>query len=564
MSARIHSARPGDPGRIGPYRVIGRLGSGGMGTVYAALDPGGRRVAVKVVHPAQAGDDEFRARFKREVELSRRVTGPCLVPLLAADPAAADPWLATPYVPGLTLAEHIATHGPLSGARLYALAAGTAAALAAVHQAGVVHRDVKPGNVILAPDGPRVLDFGIAHALEGTSVTRTGVMTGTAGWISPEGYRTGAVGPAADVFAWGALLAYAATGRLPFGTGAPDAVAARVMSADPDLAGLPDDLLDLATSALAKDPEARPTAAALAGRSTVLLAAQSTHVLRPEAEAPTLTADLVMTGWEGLSTAEDDPAWALARRRVARRRAWLGATAAVTVVAVAAVGTYLMAAHDGDGKPGSTRAGVSTTASAPAPGHRSAARTASPEAVTASPAADAPEAGQEAGTPAGKTSSPDCLPVTYKLPTGPATCESKEDICAVRSPYYIKDIDSLCGGPPALQRVNIISEPSTGGDPGVSYCVAWTGSGSGSGSDTSRDAVLLMNAPGYQCGGDLVSPAGTQEPPGEYTVVFFDTEQDCTPLYPGTRLTYPAVLDYSSLDDGQPPQYVCLSEHVGA
>ncbi|MEU4046080.1 serine/threonine-protein kinase [Streptomyces antibioticus] len=560
LSARIHSARPGDPGRIGPYRVIGRLGSGGMGTVYAALDPGGRRVAVKVVHPAQAGDDEFRARFKREVELSRRVTGPCLVPLLAADPAAADPWLATPYVPGLTLADHIATHGPLSGARLYALAAGTAAALAAVHQAGVVHRDVKPGNVILAPDGPRVLDFGIAHALEGTSVTRTGVMTGTAGWISPEGYRTGAVGPAADVFAWGALLAYAATGRLPFGTGAPDAVAARVMSADPDLAGLPDDLLDLATSALAKDPEARPTAAALAGRSTVLLATQSTHVLRPEAEAPTLTADLVMTGWEGLSTAEDDPAWALARRRVARRRAWLGATAAVTVVAVAAVGTYLMAAHDGDGKPGSTRAGASTTASAPAPGHRSAARTTSPEAVTASPAADAPEAGQEAGTPAGKASSPDCLPVTYKLPTGPATCESKEDICAVRSPYYIKDIDSLCGGPPALQRVNIISEPSTGGDPGVSYCVAWTGSGS----DTSRDAVLLMNAPGYQCGGDVVSPAGTQDPPGEYTVVFFDTEQDCAPLYPGTRLTYPAVLDYSSLDDQQPPQYVCLSEHVGA
>ncbi|MEU1450206.1 protein kinase domain-containing protein, partial [Streptomyces mirabilis] len=171
---RVHPARPGDPGRIGPYRVIGRLGSGGMGTVHAALDPGGRRVAVKVVHPAQAGDEEFRARFKREVEVSGRVTGPCLVPLLAADPGADVPWLATAYVPGLTLGEHIAAHGPLSGARLYALAVGTAAALAAVHAAGVVHRDVKPGNVILAPDGPRVLDFGIAHALDGTSVTRTG------------------------------------------------------------------------------------------------------------------------------------------------------------------------------------------------------------------------------------------------------------------------------------------------------------------------------------------------------------------------------------------------------
>ncbi|MET8695345.1 serine/threonine-protein kinase [Streptomyces bauhiniae] len=158
-------------------------------------------MAVKVVHPAQADDDEFRARFKREVEVSRRVTGPCLVPLLAADPGAAVPWLATAYVPGPTLGEHIAAHGPLSGARLYGLAAGTAAALAAVHTAGVVHRDVKPGNVILAPDGPRVLDFGIAHALDGTSVTRTGVMTGTAGWISPEGYRTGVAGPAGDVFA---------------------------------------------------------------------------------------------------------------------------------------------------------------------------------------------------------------------------------------------------------------------------------------------------------------------------------------------------------------------------
>ncbi|MFD5520723.1 serine/threonine protein kinase [Streptomyces sp. NPDC127066] len=549
---RVHPSRPGDPGRIGPYRVIGRLGSGGMGTVHAALDPSGRRVAVKVVHPAQAGDEEFRARFKREVELSRRVTGPCLVPLLAADPGADVPWLATPYVPGLTLGEHIAEHGPLSGARLYALAVGTAAALAAVHAAGVVHRDVKPGNVILAPDGPRVLDFGIAHALDGTAVTRTGVMTGTAGWISPEGYRTGVAGPAGDVFAWGALIAYAATGRLPFGTGAPDAVAARVMSADPDLSGIPDDLLALVTSALAKTPEERPTAAALAGQCTGLLAAQATQVLRPGAEAPTLAGDLVTAGWEGLPAAGDDPAWTLARRRIVRRRNWFVAAAAVTGFVVAAAGTILIADQIRDGQRGSARAGAGTTASATASsGERSGA-------VIASPAAGTPETGQEGKAPA-PTVSAACLPVTYKLPTGPATCESKKDVCAVGSPYYVKDINRLCGGPPTLQRVNIISEPSTGGDPGVFYCVAWTGSAS----DTTRDGVLLMNAPGAQCGADLVNPAGTGDAPGEYAV-FYDTEQDCTPLYPGTRQTYPAVLDYSSLGEQQTPTYVCLSEHLGA
>ncbi|MGW1537845.1 serine/threonine-protein kinase [Streptomyces aureus] len=522
-----------------------------MGTVHAALDADGRQLAVKVVHPAQAGDKEFRARFKREVDLSRRVTGPCLVPLLAADPAADVPWLATPYVPGLTLGEHLAAHGRLSGARLYALAAGTAAALTAVHAAGVVHRDVKPGNVILAPDGPRVLDFGIAHALDGTSVTRTGVMTGTAGWISPEGYRTGVAGPAGDVFAWGALIAYATTGRLPFGTGAPDAIAARVMSADPDLTGIPDDLLSLVTAALAKSPEERPTAAALAGQCTALLAAQTTQVLRPGAEARTLAGDLTAAGWEGWPAAEDDPAWTLARRRIARRRTWLMAAAAVTGFVVAAAGTILIADQIRDGQRDSPKAAAGTTESATvAPGGRSAA-------ASASSTAESSEARSAEKTPAA-TGSAACLPVTYKLPTGPASCQSEKEICAIGAPYYIRDVDRLCGGPPTLQRVNIISEPSTGGDPSAWYCVAWTGSAS----DTSRDAVLLMNAPGVQCAADLVNPAGSGDAPGEYEV-FYDTEQDCTPLYPGTRQTYPAVLDYSSLGDQQAPTYACLSEHLG-
>ncbi|MEV6019995.1 serine/threonine-protein kinase [Streptomyces sp. NPDC051997] len=330
MPTRVHPARPGDPARIGPYRIIGRLGSGGMGTVHAALDPEGRRVAVKVIHAAQSDDDEFRARFRREVEVSRRVSGPCLVPLLAADTDGAAPWLATEYVPGPTLAQHITADGPLGGARLYALAAGTAAALAAVHAAGVAHRDVKPANVVLAPSGPRVLDFGIAHAVDGTSVTRTGVMTGTAGWISPEAYRTGTTSPAGDVFAWGALIAYAATGRLPFGTGAPDAVAYRVMSGDPDTAGMPDDLLGLVTSALAKAPEDRPSAATLAEKCTALLAAQTTQALPPESDPNTAADDLVTAQWD--MPALDDPAW---QAPAGRRK---GRTIAVVVGAAALAG----------------------------------------------------------------------------------------------------------------------------------------------------------------------------------------------------------------------------------
>ncbi|GGW82650.1 serine/threonine protein kinase [Streptomyces galilaeus] len=305
---RIGSARPGDPSRIGPYRIIGRLGSGGMGTVHAGLTADGRRVAVKVIHPAQAEDPEFRARFRREVHLSARVQGPCLVPLLDADPAAASPWLATAYAPGPTLNHHVAESGPLTGGTLYAFATGTAQALAAIHAAGVIHRDVKPQNVILTPAGPRMLDFGIARAADGTSVTRTGVMTGTPGWISPEGYRTGTAGPEGDMFTWGALVAYAATGRLPFGIGAPEAVAFRVISGDPDLDGVPEDLVTVLERALAKEPSDRTTAASAAQDCSLLLSHQSTQVLSGvEGLEPTRVGELVTAAWS--MPALDDPTW---------------------------------------------------------------------------------------------------------------------------------------------------------------------------------------------------------------------------------------------------------------
>ncbi|WP_398862027.1 protein kinase domain-containing protein [Streptomyces sp. C11-1] len=341
-----------------------------MGTVYAALGPSGMRIAVKVVHPAHAADDEFRARFRREVQLSRRVTGPCLVPVLDAETHGPVPWLATAFVPGPTLDQFLAANGALSGARLCALAAGTAAALAAVHDAGIVHRDVKPRNVILGSRGPRVLDFGIAHALDGTSVTRTGVMTGTPGWISPEHYRTGVVGPEGDVFAWGALIANAATGRLPFGTGASDAVAFRVMSAEPDLVGVPGDLQPLVEQALAKNPGDRPTAAELSLGCARLLAVQATAVASRPEEQPTLVADLVSLHWD---LAYEDPVWAVAPR--GRRRVRLYGSVVAAALVVGGIGGAVAASFASQpgqraaAAPGSTpRTAVSSAGTATVPG----------------------------------------------------------------------------------------------------------------------------------------------------------------------------------------------------
>ncbi|MGW4086242.1 serine/threonine protein kinase [Streptomyces sp. NPDC004822] len=326
---RVQPARPGDPSRIGPYRIVGRLGAGGMRTVHAGVGSDGTRVAVKVVHTEQAQEPDFRARFRREVQLSSRVTGPYLVPLLTADPDAEPPWLATAYVPGLTLHQHLLSHGRLTGGSLYAFAAATAQALAAIHTAGVVHRDVKPQNVILTPAGPRVLDFGIAHAVDGTSVTRTGVMTGTPGWISPEHYRTGATGTEGDMFAWGALLAYAATGRLPFGAGAPDVVAFRVMSGEPDLDGVPAELRQVVEKALAKEPTDRPSATEAARTCTELLASQVTQVV-PAGGIPETAVEMVTAVWD--VPAEADPAWPLPPEQHRSKRRLVG-----TVLLVAAV-----------------------------------------------------------------------------------------------------------------------------------------------------------------------------------------------------------------------------------
>ncbi|WP_116246424.1 serine/threonine-protein kinase [Nocardiopsis sp. FIRDI 009] len=299
---------PSDPARIGPYRPIARLGAGGMGVVYAARDQLGELVAVKLIHAEYAADSEFRARFAREVDLLRQVGGACAVPLLAADTDAERPWLVTPLVRGLTLSAYMRKHGALDERLLLGLAAGVAEALAQIHAAGVIHRDLKPANIVLSSEGPRVLDFGVARAVDQTALTRTGAVMGSPGWISPDHYQGRPASTADDVFAWGALVSYAATGRPPFGSGDPAAVAHRVISGEPDTAGFTGPLADLAARALSKRAEDRPTSMELVnGVIAVGNPGRSIAPLPDAASAGGAVAALVEDHWTGVQTAPERP-----------------------------------------------------------------------------------------------------------------------------------------------------------------------------------------------------------------------------------------------------------------
>ncbi|KKZ72518.1 bifunctional serine/threonine-protein kinase/ABC transporter substrate-binding protein [Streptomyces showdoensis] len=261
---------PSDPSALAGYRLLGRLGAGGMGVVYLGRTDTGELAAVKVTHADQADQADFRARFRREVEAARRVVSPWAVPVTGADPDAPEPWMATAFVPGPSLGEAVRAHGPLPERSVRILGGSIARALAAVHAAGIVHRDVKPGNILLAIDGPRLIDFGIARATGETGLTSADMVVGTPGFLAPEQAeaRAEAIGPPADVFALGCLLAFAATGRPPFGTGALDALLYRTVHDAPDLAGVPAGLLPLLTACLAKDPAHRPAAAEIAAGLT--------------------------------------------------------------------------------------------------------------------------------------------------------------------------------------------------------------------------------------------------------------------------------------------------------
>ncbi|MEU3704326.1 bifunctional serine/threonine-protein kinase/ABC transporter substrate-binding protein [Streptomyces anulatus] len=253
--------RSTDPARIAGYRVLGRLGAGGMGVVLLGRSPGGALVAIKLIRAEYADDAAFRARFRREVAIARQVRNRWAVPVVDADTEAPAPWLATEFVPGPALSEAVGSGGPLPERGVRALGSMLAEALEAVHAAGLVHRDVKPGNVLLDLEGPRLIDFGIARALDDTVLTATDVIVGSPGFLSPEQAQGRRIGPASDVFSLGCVLVYAATGGRPFGSGPVEAMLFRTVHDTADLGALPPGLVPVVEACLSKDPEDRPAAA---------------------------------------------------------------------------------------------------------------------------------------------------------------------------------------------------------------------------------------------------------------------------------------------------------------
>lgn len=285
----VRSLQPGDPSQLGDYPLVGRLGEGGQGVVYLGHGPDGEQVAIKLLRAQLDRDSKAHARFAREVAIAERVAPFCTARVITADLLGETPYVVSEYVEGPSLQASVRDNGPLVGAALDRLAIVTATALAAIHEAGIVHRDFKPGNVLLASDGPRVIDFGIARALDATS-TITSQIIGTPAFMSPEQINGEEIGPPGDMFAWGSTIAYAATGAAPFGGDTFPAILNRIVNHEPDLGALTDPLRQVVAAALSKDPEQRPTPREVLD---LMISSGATPIAAkrpPESSAPTVPA----------------------------------------------------------------------------------------------------------------------------------------------------------------------------------------------------------------------------------------------------------------------------------
>lgn len=376
---------PIDPRQVGNYTLLGRLGGGGMGQVYLGRSPGGRPVAVKVVHGVLASDSGFRRRFAQEVEAARRVGGFHTAPVVDADPDGDPPWLVTAYVPGPSLHDAVAQLGPLAIPTVRSLGAGLAEGLAAIHACGLVHRDLKPANVILADDGPRVIDFGIARAMGGAAeLTQTGTVVGTPGFMSPEqAMGETDIGPSSDVFSLGSVLAFAVTGQGPFGAGSIAGIVYRIVSGQADLSRVPDELRDVVEACLTPEPSLRPSldevtdALARGQESTDMftpgwlpatvpaLATVAIEAMTGPVPVPSPTRAAVppppVPGSVPVAVEPDGPTELLAPRDTkepgspsgpSRRRLLFGAVGVVAAAAVGATAWALVGGGDGDKNPG--------------------------------------------------------------------------------------------------------------------------------------------------------------------------------------------------------------------
>jgi eukaryotic-like serine/threonine-protein kinase len=459
----VGELQPGDPRSAGPYRLLGRLGSGGMGQVFLGRSAGGRLVAIKVIRPDLAGEPGFRVRFAREVAAARQVSGLFTALVVDADAEGPMPWLATAYVAGPSLDEAVAAQGPLPADSVLTLAAGLAEGLQAIHAAGVVHRDLKPSNVLLADDGPRVIDFGISRAAEATMLTQRGAVLGTPGFMSPEQAEGSEVGPPSDVFSLGAVLAFAAAGEGPFGTGSTPALMYRVVHAEPEIAHVPAQIRPVIERCLAKDPRQRPTAADLlaelgAGQLAAdwlpppltevvgryspsgLVAAAGIPSVPPTTDGvsvpPTPSRPVAQTqpGTVGEAGGADggvaDPPQRTNRRRVA----WIAAAAAVIVAASASAATAL--SSHGSRHPGTTAPSPSSKISASASAHpsKSSSPTVSPSTATSSFAQTQPTAAQNPQTPTPTTTTTPTPTPTATTTTTPTPTPSASTSTTSASP----------------------------------------------------------------------------------------------------------------------------------